>query len=76
MGPEQTRPPDGAPETVECPDCAQTREIEGLGLLWLPLPTDKELRRHRWGRLTDPWWEVRLLNERLFPAPGRSVAAA
>jgi hypothetical protein len=59
---------EAAPEAAECPDCAKAREVECLGPLWLPVPTGKERKQHRRGRLDDPWWEVRLLHERFCPS--------
>ncbi|WP_405021330.1 hypothetical protein OHV05_34895 [Kitasatospora sp. NBC_00070] len=58
---------EAGPEVAECPACAEVRDKEDLGPLWLPLPTVKEMKLRRKKKLDDPWWEVRELHSELYP---------
>ncbi|MFD7735760.1 replication-relaxation family protein [Kitasatospora phosalacinea] len=61
------------PDRLECPKCVSDREQEELGPLVLPVPTKRELVAALVSTPDDPWWEVRVLHARLYPAKGRKV---
>ncbi|WP_043478206.1 replication-relaxation family protein [Kitasatospora sp. MBT66] len=55
-------------EALECPSCEIDRRNNGLGRLLLPKPTRSEERQARKGQLNDPWWEMRQLHAKQWPA--------
>ncbi|BFV54905.1 hypothetical protein KCMC57_up63820 [Kitasatospora sp. CMC57] len=62
---------EAGPNRLECPDCEQTRRVEKLGPLVLPLATHRELLAARVAVPADPWWEVRVWHAKLYPVKDR-----
>ncbi|MFJ1758651.1 replication-relaxation family protein [Kitasatospora sp. NPDC088134] len=61
------------PDRLECPGCEQARAAKDLGPLMLPAPTKRELVAALVSTPDDPWWEVRVLHAKLYPARYRRV---
>ncbi|RPE27968.1 hypothetical protein [Kitasatospora cineracea] len=63
------------PDRLECPDCVQVRAAKDLGPLVLWVPTRRELVAALVSAPDDPWWEVRVLYAKFYPARGRGGLA-
>ncbi|MGC0319202.1 replication-relaxation family protein [Kitasatospora acidiphila] len=52
---------------LECPDCDSHRRLSLGKPLILPMPTGRDRRQHKAGKLDDPWWHIRLLHAEKYP---------
>ncbi len=57
-------------DRLKCPRCEQDRTAKDLGPLVLPVPTRRELVAALVAAPDDPWWEVRVLHAKFYPARG------
>ncbi|MFD7645872.1 hypothetical protein ACFV4P_35125 [Kitasatospora sp. NPDC059795] len=61
------------PNRLECPGCEQDRQEEELGPLVLPAPAKCEQMAALVSTPTDPWWDVRVLHAKFYPAKERAA---
>jgi hypothetical protein len=55
------------PYRLECPDCDHKRRSHGRPPIILPLPTNRDRRRAKAGKLDDPYWHIRLHHAEKHP---------